>query len=77
MYNDGLTASQRYYRRNREKLLEKKREKYKTDPTVKVRVKKQYDTWRKTHPYEYHKLQKKYREQRKARQLIDNNENVD
>ena len=77
MYNDGLNATQRYSRRNREELLRKKREKYHNNPEVRARVKEKYDTWRKEHSYEYSILQKKYREQRKSRQLINKNENVD
>jgi len=76
MYNDGLNATQRYYRRNREELLQKKREKYHNNPEVRARVKEKYDTWRKEHPYEYSMLQKKYREKRKLKNIVIN-ENVD
>lgn len=75
-YNDGLNAVQRYYRRNREKILRQKSERYKNNPEVRAKIKLQYDAWRKEHPYEFAMMQKRYKEKKKLQNKISTDENV-
>lgn len=73
--NAGLNESQRYYRRNKEKLKEKRRAKYHNNPDVKKREIELAMKWNKEHPYEFSITTKRYRLRKK---LKDNQiKNVD